>query len=97
MSYQLRAIGFSRLVCQFSDAQLDYIRTLILLTNQSQSVTVKTPTFLADSGVYNYLELGNGMYLEGSCDPEADEILKLNAQQLVEVVWEFNLTRNIPF
>ena len=97
MSYQLRAIGFSRLVCQITDAELDYIRTLILLTDGNQKVKVRAETFKSDHGITSYLDLQNGQYLEGSCDPDSDEILKLNVHQIVPVMWHFNLTRDIPF
>ena len=97
MSYQLRAIGFSRLVCQITDAELDYIRTLILLTDGNQKVKVRAETFKSDHGITSYLDLQNGQYLVGSCDPDSDEILRLNVHQIVPVMWHFNLTRDIPF
>lgn len=97
MSYQLRAIGFSRLVCHITDAELDYIRTLALLTNQSQKVKVRVETFKSDHGISSYMDLGNGLYLEGSCDPDNHEILALNVHQIVPVEWHFNMTTDIPF
>lgn len=97
MSYQLRAIGFSRLVCHLGDAELDYIRTLMLITNQSQKVKIRAETFKSDHGISSYLDLGNDIYLEGSCDPDSDEILRLNVHQVVPVMWHFSYTRNIPF
>lgn len=97
MSYQLRAIDFSRLVCQLGDAELDYIRTLILLTSQNQKVEIQAETFKSDHSITSYLDLGNGQYLEGSCDPDGDEILRLNVHQVVPVMWHFSITTNIPF
>lgn len=97
MSYRLRAIGFSRLVCHLADAELDYIRTLILLTDQNQKVKIRAETFMSDHDITSYLDLGNGQYLEGSCDPDGDEILRLNVHQVVPVMWHFNITTDIPF
>ena len=97
MSFQLRAIGFSRLVCHLGDAELDYIRTLMLLTGQSQKVKMRADTFKSDHGITSYLDLGNGQWLEGSCDPDSDEILKLNVHQVVPIMWHFNITTDIPF
>ena len=97
MSYQLRAIGFSRLVCQITERELDYIRTLILITDVSQVVELRAETFISDHGISSYLDLGGGQYLEGNCDPDNHEVLALHVHQIIPVIWKFNLTTKIPF
>lgn len=97
MSYQLRAAAFSRLVCHLSEAEFDYIRTLILLLSAGERVELPVDTFRSDHSISSYLDVGNGVYLEGVCDPDESQILRLNANQVVPITWYFNLTNKVPF
>lgn len=97
MSYQLRRQGFSNLTCHLTDADIDYIRTLLLITNSNQEIELKVETFISEYSVNSYIDLGNNTYLEGTCHFYSDASLEMCESKILSIPWKFKITYRIPF
>ena len=97
MGYKLRSRGFSRVVCNLSQDQLDHLRTSFLLTGDNNTVEMTVETYKSDFGESSYLPLDSTRYLEGRPAVLTSEKYERIEGTILPVKWIFNITTEIPF
>ena len=97
MSYELRSIGFSRVVCHLTQSEVDEIRTALTLLGESSVYRKVVDTFKSDFGVSSYLNMTGDLYLEGSIDTLTTEEYERIKDVIQPMTWIFNFTKEIPF
>lgn len=96
MRYELRSIGFSRVVCQLSQNEVDAIRTALTLLGEGAVYHKVVDTFKSDFWVSSYLNVAGDLYLEGSPDTLTSEEYERIEDVIQPMTWVFNFTKEIP-
>lgn len=97
MGYELRSRGFSRVVCQLSQNEVDAIRTALTLLGEGAVYRKVVDTFKADFGVPSYLNVTEDLYIEGRPDTLTSEEYERIEDVIQPMTWVFNFTKEIPF
>lgn len=97
MSYELRASGFSRIVCHLSEQQLSELRTMLFLLGPGKSASMIVDTYKHEEWtVPNNIYISDGNYLVARCSLNEDQYNSA-AEGIIPVVWAFKLISEIPF
>lgn len=97
MSYELRASGFSRIVCHLSEQQLNELKTMLFLLGPGKCASMVVDTYKHKEWTTpNNIYLSDGNYLVGTCSLDEDQYESAE-EGIIPIAWSFKTISEIPF